>query len=83
MRQQQSLFDEYRLTLGDAIDLSKCPREGEYYILDSFVDDKDYCNAATEGWIWSIGERKSDGVILASHRGDLYQNPNFTCLWLR
>lgn len=34
-------------------------------------------------YIWSIGKRHSDGVILASRNGDLYQNPEFECLWLR
>jgi len=69
---------------GNAIDLSNHPREGKYYILDKFVDDEsDYCDASKTAWIWSIGRRRSDGVILASTSCDLYQNPAFECLWLR
>lgn len=65
------------------IDVKDCEREGDYYVLEEFVDDVDYCDSTTETWIWSIGKRHSDGKILASTQGDLYQNPDFECLWLR
>jgi hypothetical protein len=68
---------------GEAIDLRHCARQGPYYILKEFVDDVDYCDGQKEQWIWSIGRRKKDGVILASPMADLYQNPEFECLWLR
>jgi len=72
-----------KIESGDAVDLSKCKREGRYYIVPEFFDDVDYCDAAAECWIWSIGRRYSDGVILASTGNDLYQNPQFQCLFLR
>ena len=72
-----------KLTTRRAIDLSMNPRIGGYYILDKFVERMDYCDAVREVWIWSIGKRKSDGVILASLTTDLYQNPDYECLWLR
>lgn len=72
-----------KIKAGECIDLSAYPREGDYYVLGTFTEDVDYCNAKDETWIWSIGKRHSDGKILASHRADLYQNPAFQCLWLR
>ena len=72
-----------KIQKGEAIDLSKCQREGRYYVVPSFIADRDYCDAATERWIWSIGKRRSDGVILASIYVDLYEHPDFECVWLR
>ena len=60
-----------------AIYLSDRPREGNYYVLDRVVDGMDYCNPDTDTWIWSIGRRLADDVILASATTDLYQNPEF------
>ncbi len=85
---------ERKIKSGNAIDLKDCERidapstsEGNhknaYYILKDFEDDMDYCDSSSESWIWSIGRRKSDGVILASTTSDLYQNPDFECLFLR
>lgn len=68
---------------GTAIDIGAFPREGDYYIIEKFVEDTDYCDAGKTAWVWSIGRRHADGVILASLKGDLYQNPAFECLWLR
>lgn len=72
-----------KLKAGKAVDISTFPREGKYYVLDAYADDIDYCDMNDEAWVWSIGRRHSDGKILASLRGDLYQNPAFECLWLR
>ncbi len=72
-----------KLQSNEAIDLSSCKREGKYYIIENFVEGVDYCDWEKQWWIWSIGKRYSDGVILASTRADLYQNPEFECLWLR
>ena len=85
---------ERKIAFGDAIDLKDCKRipadgmiEGNtknpYYILDRFEDDMDYCDSTLENWIWSIGKRKSDGLILASTTADFYQNDDFECLFLR
>lgn len=67
----------------EALDLSGYAKEGQFYILDHFVEDIDYCDSEKQTWIWSIGRRKSDGKILASMVTDLYENPDFECLWLR
>lgn len=72
-----------KVAAAEAVDLSKNKREGKYYVLDSFVDGADYCDLEKTTWIWSIGRRKADGVILASTSSDLYQNAEFECLWLR
>jgi len=77
---------EEKLENGEAIDLSKCEREGRYYVVpETLWDDSgmDYCDAVRECYIWSIGRRYSDGKILASTGSELYQNVDFHCLWLR
>jgi hypothetical protein len=72
-----------KINSGEAVDVSGLPRYGGAYILPVFTEGKDYCNGRTEQWIWSIGKRKSDGVILASHSDEFYQHAEFECLWLR
>jgi hypothetical protein len=69
---------------GRAIDLSKNERtkDGDY-IITTFVDDSDYCDAEKEEWIWSIGQHKTHKFILASTSSKFYQNPDYDCLWLR
>jgi hypothetical protein len=72
--------------LGIVIDVSGCERTPEgYYVLTEFVDGKDYADCKTQEWIWSIGRRKTDGVLLAStdSHGVFYQHPDFECVWLR
>lgn len=69
---------------GKCVDVSKFPRDGKYYVLPGPpATSIDYCDATYERWVWSIGRRLSDGVILASLAPDLYANKNFECLWLR
>lgn len=88
-RQHWAWAMERKLRSGKAIDVSDCPREGRYYVLDATqagiaeAGGIDFCDARTEAWIWSIGRRHADGVVLASTGGDLYQNPAFKCIWLR
>jgi hypothetical protein len=75
-----------KLKSGEVTDISCYPKEGHHYTLpeDFFLpDEMDYCDAKTERWIWSIGRRKKDGVMIASLDGDLYQNDDYECLWLR
>lgn len=70
---------------GDAIDISGFERtaNGEYKIPEDIFDQElDYCNAATEEWVWSIGKNK-DGVILAAMDARFYQSDDHECLWLR
>ena len=70
---------------GEAIDVSSYEtRNGDNELPETIdLDNKDLCNALTEQWIWSVGKRLSDGVIIASHSSKLYQNPEFECIWLR
>ena len=72
-----------KLSNGDCIDLSKCERLGDDYIITNFVEGVDYCNAETEQWIWSIGRNLKTCEILASHEAKFYQNLYYTCIWLR
>lgn len=73
-----------KLRRGEAVDISNCPTTKEgYYILDDFFEDKDYCDAAKEAWIWSIGVNYATGQVLASTSSNLYQNPEFECIFLR
>jgi len=74
-----------KIESGDAIDISGFAREGIYYIIPrhKFFKDCDYCDPVLDSWIWSIGRRKHDGVLLASIAPDLYYNPDFECVWLK
>jgi len=67
----------------EAIDISSRPRIGDYYVLDSFVEDVDYCDAKAERWIESIGEHKDTGQILASLQDDLHWDTDYISLYLR
>lgn len=77
-----------KLAAGECLDLSPLARtdDGDYIVPESWVgiiEDRDLCNANDETWIWSVGRRRADGVVLASHSSKLYQNPSYECLWLR
>lgn len=75
-----------KLERGECVDLSRCCRliDGSYLLpLDVWQEDVDYCNAETEGWIWSIGQHRTSGMIQAAHDTRFYQNPDYHCLWLR
>lgn len=79
-----NLVMERKIKNGKAIDVSKCERDGDgNYILESFTEDIDYCDASTETRIWSIGEHVETGRILAATNVKFYQNPAYKCLWLR
>jgi hypothetical protein len=74
-----------KLNLGECLDVNAIGRPigGGLFELDSCQMDVDYCDAATEQWIWSIGKSLADGTIVASIDGRFYQNPQYECLWLR
>jgi hypothetical protein len=85
-----------KLTSGEALDVRTMligvvrpqmagPIEtGDYeYELSRYQDGKDYCDAALERWIWSIGKSLEDGRILAATDTRFYQHDDFECLWLR
>lgn len=84
MADMKNLSMAHKLKNDEALDVSECRRTPEgYYILNHFWEGSDYCDAVTESWIWSIGRRKNDGVILASTTSIFYDNCDFECLWLR
>lgn len=74
-----------KLNLGECIDVRQIGREigNGLFVLDEYKDGVDYCDAQTEQWIWSIGKRIEDDVIVASLDTSLYMNPQFVCVWLR
>lgn len=94
-----NLAMERKLKAHQAIDVAAMPRLGPYYVISeaSFDGDKDYCDASTESWVWSIGKCDRDfsfvhdtithlapaGTILISLDNDLYLRDGVTCLWLR
>jgi hypothetical protein len=69
----------------EIVDISKCPREGDFYdVSDVFAGtDFEYCDLEQGHWIWSIGRRLSDNKILAGVTRYFYQHPDFECVWLR
>ncbi len=76
------------LEKGTCLDVNKLgtPVEGfedVVWELKYFRDDFDYCDAAKEQWIWSIGRRVTDDRIFAAVDSRFYQNPMFKCLYLR
>jgi hypothetical protein len=77
-RMQQLIAD------GEAIDLAGCVRtvDGDY-IVENYKDGVDYCDSKRDVWIRSIGQRRSDGQVLASSDWKFYENPDFICIWLR
>lgn len=54
-----------------------------WYKLRRFVEDMDYCDPETEGWIWSIGKHRITGEIIASTTACFYMNKDWECLFLR
>lgn len=73
-----------KLRSNEAIDLSGNPMTKEgCYLLDDFFEEKDYCDAIKEQWIWSIGISYTTGLILASTDSIFYQNEKFQCLFFR
>lgn len=69
-----------KLRAGTAIDISKCRRTGGGdYILVSFEFDIDYCDAAQEAWVWSIG-KLLEPVDTVMANGDLQTLPAGTFL---
>ena len=67
---------------GEVIDIGGCPNDGCYYTLNELPIDVEYCDVNRGYRTRSIGRRKSDGAIVASRMNDLYQNPDYECLWL-
>ena len=74
---------EEKLAMKRAVDVSGCKRVDDDYVITNYIDGVDYCDAETEEWIWSIGRRRSDGLVIASLTTKFYQHPDFECIWLR
>lgn len=82
---------ERELKSGVAIDISAyrgvSGRQGQKPIYELpeglFDEDKDYCDAKTEQWVWSIGKHKETGQVCAALDGRFYLNKDYECLWLR
>jgi hypothetical protein len=74
-----------KLELGECIDVNAIGHSigAGLYVLDRYEDGKDYCDAASELWIWSIGKNKASGKIFAAIDTRFHQNPYHDCLWLR
>jgi len=75
-----------KLTSGEALsvlDEGVDMGAGGFYKLRRFVEDVDYCDPATESWIWSIGRSRATGEIVASIGTGFYQNEAWECLFLR
>jgi hypothetical protein len=73
-----------KLDLGECLDVNRIGRVlgGGLFVLYAYTDGVDYCDAANEAWIWSIG-KAIDGTIVAAIDTRFYQNEAYTCLWLR
>jgi len=69
--------------LYDVNQIGQWDAEEQAFLLFAFGEDVDYCDAKQERWIWSIGQRESDGKIFASFDAKYYQRPGYKCLWLR
>jgi hypothetical protein len=74
-----------KLNLGECVDVNRIGRSVGVglFVLDSFETGVDYCDAANEAWIWSIGKHCITGVMMAAIDSRFYQNPQYECLWLR
>jgi hypothetical protein len=74
-----------KLDLGECVDVNKIGRvDGPgVFVLTRYVDGVDYCDAANDQWIWSIGKDVDTGEIVAATDTRFYQHPQYVCLWLR
>ena len=87
----RSAAGEYLLGRVDVRDLAQARNDHKVLRLAErdalFAEGKDYCNAAAEAWVWSIGVHRETGEVWASHRANKYRNaeatPAFVCVWLR
>lgn len=74
-----------KLDLGECIDVNKIGHSigVGLFVLDEYHDGVDYCDAANDQWIWSIGKNAVSGTIVAAIDTRFYQNAQYECLWLR
>ena len=74
---------ERKLTSGQAIDLSRCPRKGDFYVLTKVVDGWTIATRKPSNGFGQSAAHRKTGEILASHTDELFNHRNFECLWLR
>lgn len=43
----------------------------------------DFCDSARDHWIFSIGEHRETGQVLAAADERFYLHNDYTCIWLR
>jgi len=77
-----------KLARGEALDMAAIAEpagDGETFLLKpgAFVDGKDYVDSATGRFIWSIGQARDGGAVIASFDTRFYQHRDYECLWLR
>jgi hypothetical protein len=74
-----------KLDLGECLDVNTIGRVDSpgVFVLAHYEDNIDYCDAANEQWIWSIGKDTRTGEIVAATDTRFYQHPQYNCLWLR
>lgn len=81
-----------KVDAGDAIDLygavRHLDRHTAVFQVDAVVEGMDYCvidpgEDAHDEWIYSIGRRLADGVILAARDVRFYKRDGYECVWLR
>jgi hypothetical protein len=81
----KNLRMQEKLKAGECIDVNTIGRVDSpgVFVLSRYVGGVDYCNAANEEWIWSIGKDILTGEIVAATDSRFYQHPQYACLWLR
>jgi hypothetical protein len=80
-RKMQSKLDSRECI--DVMHIGCRAEEAGVYILRSFIEDIDYCDAEREAWIWSIGKNRETGEIRAATDARFYEDPEWQCIWLR
>ncbi len=75
-----------KLSAGEAKDVGPHrTATGNYELPPGFFEeDVDYCDAARELWVWSIGREKTAAKrVFAATDGRFHRNESYDCLWLR
>lgn len=81
-----------KVEAGDAINLYGAVRHLDghttVFQVDALIEDMDYCvlddgEDALDQWIYSIGRRDTDGIMLAATDVRFYKRDGFKCVWLR
>ena len=81
----QNLAMQRKLQLGEAINVLTEGRkiDDSMYEIRNFKQNVDYCDPVAERWIWSVGQRIVDNKIFGATDARFYDNPNYSCLFVR